>query len=454
MTESRFWVSRAARWASLAVAIAMLLAGRASAATSPEPRELPDYGGRGGQPTTPGKVLLWGPRVVFFPLYVVSEYVVRRPLGWLITSAERAQVPAALYDFFAFGPEHKAGFVPVAFVEFGFRPSVGIYAFWDDAGFSGHDLRLHVSTGGNNWFAGNVTERFRLGHDDHLTLDVSAGRRPDYAYFGNGPLTSTADRGRYGADKVDARVAVDVGIWRSSRIETAVGFRSATFRPGQYLGQPTLEDRASAGTFPLPDGYGEGYRAGFSRLKIVLDSRRPASESRSGGRLELEGEQGTDLQQAAPSGWLRYGGAVGGFLDLGDNGRVVSLSVSTVFAEPIGPRPVPFTELATLGGPGLMPGFATGRLRDRSAAVATLRYSWPIWVWLQGSLQTAVGNVFAEHLDGLRPSLLRLSAAVGIESEGSRDSTFQILFGFGTETFDRGARIDSLRLTLGARHGF
>ena len=101
-----------------------------------------------------------------------------------------------------------------------------------------------------------------------------------------------------------------------------------------------------------------------------------------------------------------------------------------------------------------MPGFATGRLRDRSAAVATLRYSWPIWVWLNGSLQTAVGNVFGEHLDGLKPSLLRLSAAMGVESQGSLDSTFQLLFGFGTETFGQGARIDSLRLALGVRHGF
>src|SRR5882672_4084403 len=90
MTEYRSRVSRGARRARLAVAIGTLIAGRASAATSPEPRELPDYDGRGGQPTTPGKVLLWVPRIAFFPFYLVSEYVVRRPLGWLITSAEHA----------------------------------------------------------------------------------------------------------------------------------------------------------------------------------------------------------------------------------------------------------------------------------------------------------------------------------------------------------------------------
>ena len=44
---------------------------------------------------------------------------------------EKAEVPAALYDFFAFGPDHKAGFVPIAFVDFGFYPSVGVYAVFE-----------------------------------------------------------------------------------------------------------------------------------------------------------------------------------------------------------------------------------------------------------------------------------------------------------------------------------
>jgi len=169
-----------------------------------------------------------------------------------------------------------------------------------------------------------------------LTINVSAGRRPDYAFYGIGPLTASDDRARYGADTFDARAVVDIGLWRSSKIETAVGFRSAAFRRGYYLGQLTIEDRAAAGTSPLPDGYSDGYEAAFTRAKVALDTRRHGSISGSGARLELEAEQGTDLKQAAPSGWMRYGGAVGGFLDLGDNGRVMSLSVSSVFADPLG----------------------------------------------------------------------------------------------------------------------
>lgn len=416
-------------------------------------REVPDYDGRGGRPTRPGDVLLWGPRVVLFPLYVVSEFVVRRPLGWLISSAERAQVPAALYNFFTFGPDHNAGIIPVAFLDFGFQPSVGIYSFWDNAGFKGHGLRLHASTGGADWLAGSFTERFRLAEARHLTLKVGAIRRPDYAFYGVGPRTAEDALSRYGADRFEARAVIDARFLGIARVEGGFGFRSMVFTEGDYLGDPTVEERAESGIFPLPDGYERGYQAGFSRLKLTLDSRGAAARSRSGARVELDAEQGTDLEHSRPSSWLRYGAALGGFVDLHDSGRVVSLSLATEFSDPLGSEAAPFTELPTLGGPALMPGFREGRLRGRSAAVATLRYTWPIWIWLDGTLQGAVGNVFGNKLEGLDPGLLRLSAALGIESHGSPDSALQILVGFGTETFDDGARVDSIRLTLGARGG-
>jgi hypothetical protein len=101
-----------------------------------------------------------------------------------------------------------------------------------------------------------------------------------------------------------------------------------------------------------------------------------------------------------------------------------------------------------------MPGFRAGRLYDRSAAVATLRYSWPIWIWLDGSLQVATGNVFGARFEGFRAERGLLSTAIGIESKGSRDSIFQVLLGFGTETFESAAKLDSLRVVFGARSGF
>ncbi len=134
------------RWALDGVAALVFLGATAlgspsSRADEPK-RAVPDYDGRGPPPTTPGDVALWVPRVALFPLYVTSEFVIRRPLGALIVAAERSNVPRWLYDFFAFGPAHKSGFAPIAMIDFGFNPSVGVYVFWDDAFAKGNDLSL------------------------------------------------------------------------------------------------------------------------------------------------------------------------------------------------------------------------------------------------------------------------------------------------------------------------
>jgi len=417
---------------------------------------LPDYDGRGGrgQPTTFGQGALWVPRVLLFPVYLVTEYVVRRPLGYAITAAERAELPAALYDIFAFGPDHKAGVVPVAFVDFGFYPSIGLYAFWDDAGFKGHQLRLRGSTAGSDWLAGAVAERFQLTPKTTLSLNGSLTHRPDYAYYGTGPDTREDARSRYGADSADLHATLRAGFWRSSSIETSLGYRSASFYPGRFGTDPSLTEQVERGVFPLPDGYAEGYRAGFQRSQLTLDTRREEAVSETGGRFVLRGEHGLDPAQSRAAGWLRYGASVGGFLDLGNRGRIISLSVAAEMADPLGGQPVPFTELVTVGGTDRLPGFRDGRLHGRSGAAATLRYSWPIWIWLDGSLQAAVGNVFGEHLQGISWGQSRFSGAVGIESRGSRDSVFQLLMGFGTETFNSGADVNSIRVVAGARSGF
>ncbi|MGE3673838.1 MAG: hypothetical protein AB7K71_29475, partial [Polyangiaceae bacterium] len=115
---------------------------------------------------------------------------------------------------------------------------------------------------------------------------------------------------------------------------------------------------------------------------------------------------------------------------------------------------IPFNEQVTLGGDRPMRGFLEGRLVDRSSAVLRFDYTWPVWVWLDGAIHYAVGNVFGEHLDGFEPGLLRQSAGVGLRAVGSRDHVFEMLQAFGTEPFDEGAEPESLRFVFGATSGF
>ncbi|HYP90115.1 MAG TPA: hypothetical protein VEQ59_18220, partial [Polyangiaceae bacterium] len=60
-------------------------AATARAEEPPPKRAKPDYDGRGGTPQPPARKALWVPRVLLFPAYVVSEYLVRRPLAAAIT---------------------------------------------------------------------------------------------------------------------------------------------------------------------------------------------------------------------------------------------------------------------------------------------------------------------------------------------------------------------------------
>jgi hypothetical protein len=429
-------------------------------AAPPAKRAAPNYDGRGGPPTTPARKALWIPRVLLFPAYVVSEYVIRRPLAAGITYAEKSGWPAAISDFLALNEVHPVGVVPFLLVDFGFEPSVGFYGYWDDAGFKGHDLRLRGSTWGPSWLSGSFKERIRLGRLE-LYLKGKLVKRPDLAFYGLGPDTRESSLTRYSARTAYAHFQTRLSFGAANLLETTVGYRGARFGPTDYDSddrgkadyQPSLDEAIERGLLPEPPGYRQGYRAPFAGARLVLDSRG-RSRARNGARLDCAVEESVDLANEPSSGWLRYGGTLGGFVDLMDGGRFLSVAVTGVLVDPLGDRPVPFTQLADLGGGLNMPGLRAGRLHGRSSAVVDVRYTWPVWLSLRGSLQAAVGNVFGARFEGFRPGRARFSAALGLETNDSRDNIFQALIGFGTETLESGAELNSIRLVVGVRDGF
>jgi hypothetical protein len=421
---------------------------------SDDDREVPDYDGRGGAPTTAGDVLLWGPRILLLPPYLVSEYLLRQPLGSVIAGAERAGIPVLIYDFFAFGPEHKAGIFPTVFASFGFRTSVGLYAFWDDAFVPGHDLRLRGAYGGRDWLAGSFTERFRFGDDpDNLVaLDALTVNRPDYTFFGIGPDSRDSDQVRYGKNTNEARLHLDKGLWHESGFRAEVLLRDVDFFRGGLRDQPVLDDAIADGTLPAPPGYPRGYTIVRSGLGASLDTRLPRPAPGSGFRVRGAAAHSANVREKGS--FVSYGGSATGFLDLNDVNRVVSLTAGARFVDPVGDGEVPFTELVTLGGTEPMRGFFPGRLTGRSGVVADLAYRWPIWIWLDGAMHAEIGNVFGEHLGGFALEKMRWSGSIGIESAGVADNPLQIMIGTGSETFESGGKIDSFRFVLGTTNGF
>jgi hypothetical protein len=408
--------------------------------------------------------------VLLSPFYLLSEYVIRKPLDALFGFLESHDRLNALYDFFAFGPDHKIGFAPIGFVEFGFLPSFGVYGFWNDALVRNNAFHVHVEAWPTDWVAASFTDRYTFGDSHFVELRAAGVNRPDQVFYGIGPGSLESDRSRFREARTDLSATVDLHLWRSSRVRTWGGLRKVDLSDGHYGSDPSLSTEAATRAFPIPFGFDRGYLDPYGAIGAAFDTRSAAAPG-SGIRLEAEGDLGTDVMHGS-AGWAHWGGAASVFIELGQPRRVLSLSAAAMFADPLGSDPSPFTELVSLGGDKWMTGYFPGRLRGRSAAVGMLRYDWPIASWIDGTLQAAFGNVFDAHLDGLRPGLLRFSGALGITTTSEIVAAFagagnvpsghqraapvgpklEFVAGFGTETFEQGAAVKSFHVAFGIPH--
>jgi hypothetical protein len=430
---------------------AIVLGAAAPAAADPR-RVVPDYDGRGNTDAHAGSWALDIPRVALWPLYAVNEYAIRRPLGALVTVAERRHWVNALSDFFTFGPRGNYMIVPTVLFDFGLLPSAGFYVSGDDAWASGNAIRLHAATWGASWINATALDRFTWSRGARsLAVRVDFEREADLLYFGTGPDVTTATRSRYGLQRFDAGARFGQALSVESALTLSSGVRAIGYRAGDCCGDPSLDARIADGSLAIPAGYGTSYTALYQRAELALDTRAPRPASATGGYLQVHAE--TDVDVRSDRSWIGYGAVVGAAIDLQGRQRTVKAQLAVDYADPLHGDLVPFNELASLGG-GLMPGFVTGWMTGRSTIAAQLGYSWPVWMWLDGQARLAMGNAFGSHLDGLAGGALRVSADLGVTSIGKRDQGFEVLVGLGTETLGRGGGIASVRLSFGSRKGF
>jgi hypothetical protein len=418
-------------------------------------RPLPDYDGLGTRPVTASQVLLWVPRLVVSPLYLTQEFLLRRPIGALVVVAEKHRIPQTMIEFFTLDKDHKVGLFPTALLDFGFKPSVGFYFFWDEFLAEKNKLRVRAGTWGPRWISVAVTDRYALDPSTDVGVHAAFSRRYDGIFAGLGPSSRAQDLSRYEADTFDGGLDFEKRDAHALRLTLGLGLRTSSFDHGTCCGDPSLRDAVRDGRLALPPGFNDGYSVVYQQLRASYDSRAKRPAAQSGIRIEGEVAPSFDVRRAPGSAWLRYGASAEGFVDVTGTQRVLSLACSALLTDKLqGPDDIPFTEQITLGGPTLMRGFLPGRLIGRTAVVATLKYSWPLWTWLDGTLQTSLGNVFGQRFTDFEPKLLRISTAVGIKSSNSPENQLELLAGFGSETLAEGAAIRSIRLAVGGTHGF
>jgi len=423
----------------------------AQSSGTPPRRPVPDYRGQEPPAPNPGEVLIWVPRVILLPAYLVTEYVVRAPIGAVATAAEKGSWGPAVFNFFAFGPDHKGGIFPTFFLNFGFRPSIGLHFFWNDTFVTGNKVTADAAWGGSNWITLGIGDRFSFSKASSIAVEAHWNRRPDNLYFGIGPETTTDFKSRYGTDVVGGSLTYLYAV-RAARIETGVHLTRTVFRDYSCCSDPTLAQRVERGELPAPPGFQENTTAAGLSLRASIDTR-PPDLNRSGVRVGVAVAPSVDVTRGFDRSWIQYGAGVEGSWDVNGRGRILSLGVLAEFADPLGSQDVPFTDLVTVGGAEPFVGFLHGRLRDRSAIGAQLSWRWPVFAYLDGVAGVSFGNVFGAHLQNFRWDDLRLSAELGVRTAAVLGaSNFQFVIGIGTEPFSQGLRLTSFSLAFGVTY--
>jgi hypothetical protein len=417
-------------------------------------RALPDYDGRPGAPRSPEDVALDFPRLLLAPFYFLVEHVVRRPLALLLTTAEREQ-----WDIFRYLPISDDplpwGVVPTAFIDFGFLPSIGIYAWFDHALVRDNYFSAQIAFGGPEWLRGTIVDRFPIGEAAVMQFTVDAWQRPDYLFLGIGSFARPDEVARYGRRFVDGTTEIRIRPYRSSQVRVMVGVSANEFYDTFAFedDEVALRDGVSRGFFQgeIPPGFDDGYAAYRQRLELAFDSRQRPPESTSGVRVEAHGELGIDLIRPLDRRWVRWGGSAGGYLEI-DSGRTLGVWGSVELASTLGTEPVPFTELPDLGVMGRMPGFRNGWVLGQSALAFGVDYAFPIAPWLDGFIAVSTGAAYGPHFEAFDAGLFRMSYALGVRA-GSPDQPFVFQVGMGTAAFDDGAGPQVFRLTFGSQPG-
>ena len=446
-------------------------------------RETPNYEGRDSEAAGAGDVLIWVPRVVLFPVHLTLNWLVRKPIVWLITRAEAnyffTRVEKALTFF-----DGKATLFPTFLADFGLNPAAGLTYTHSDLFADSNTFNLSVAMWNpRDWLRVAIRNEQLTFSDDTglIVLDGEFLRRPDQVYYGIGADTRTDDERIYAIERGEVGLELFATLAGLNKISFSTRFRIVEFdsegarrpaigRQNNLDGVPL--ERPGAIAFSTPDtipGFDERYQLLEHRIHIMLDSRSPDTQFDGGTGLRFEafGSFEWDPQQTSRS-FFRVGGELSAFYDFSDKGHVAGLRAYTEFLiDDIGDDDVPFTELPQMGGPEIMRGYLPGRFIGKYAVALTGTYRYPVWSLLDAEVFGSIGNAFGtpDEVNDVeitgdgsqRFSFNHLYAAggIGLRTNLDRDVALSILFGLGTNRFDsEDFGIDSIRFTFGVTQGF
>ncbi len=427
-----------------------------------EDRPLPNYDGRASEGTNAAQALIWLPRVVFFPVHLVFEYLIRFPLVQGLTKIEEYYVIKRVERIFTWR-DGKSGVYPTFLADFGLRPAVGLTTFHRDLFVRGNTFTAAIGTWGPRWLRISAANETLVLDEDTGRVELSGffDTRPDQPFYGVGPATSKEDEVRFQWSRwqVGGRFLASLG--GLSRLQFGTAFRHVDFLDDP-IDPPYDPTRMSAPGFDAGS-----YEILESEARLKIDTRDPDTEFKGGTGylLELFGTFAFDPSSTSRN-YVRWGAETAVFYDFTERGHVLALRLSTEIVEETGGTEVPFTELASLGGLESMRGFLPRRFVGDSAVFGTLSYRYPVWSMIDAEVFSSVGNVFDDRLQGFALTRLYLNSGIGLRTNLDRDVALTFMFAVGSNRFDglptrpdlaqteRDFRIESYRVVFGLTQGF
>ena len=329
------------------------------------------------------------------------------------------------------GPEPPAyGFIPIVSVGGSEGLVVGGAFFYNNVFGTGRRTRISARYGGSDTYS--VSGRFRdqglFGSRIKFGLDGGYYSDGDERFFERGNDTEESDRIEYSFRQGLAEATFLVPVYGPFRLDLSTEFKHI-----DILDDSDTDD-APLSVDVIGFGAADMLSAGGD---IIFDFSRSAgltAPRKYGGSILLLGYRyGQDLgsrnfayhrtkaewRQFVPVPFLAFD-------------RRLAFRARLEKTHPPKGNLVPFYELATLGGPNSLRGFAANRFRDEGYLLFTAEYRYPVWDILDAVVFFDTGQVFQRYED-IDPAVFHSNVGAGLRVFSASDVAGRLEIAFGPE---------------------
>lgn len=414
----------------------------AQAAAAEDPGPAPENArGLEEKATNPDDVGLLAPRVVLFPVRIVTQGVffpIRHTIRFVQRHALVERVVDVLYN-----DERTAAILPTFQFISAYGPTVGVKAIHENLAGHGEKGELSIQGGGvynlaaEGAFSANRVNGSRL----YVSSVVRYDTRPRLLFEGIGDdLPEYEGGGRI----LDPREASYRTRFSQDRLLLAQGAGYTIGQPGNLvkIGGAAIFNRRTFGENTTEETSIEqvydtsklvGFREGATTLEVdatlTVDTRDSEGQTSSGVYVDAFAGAVPPIRKYA---YAHYGFEATGYIDLYKQTRVLVVRGGIEAVEG-GDDDIPFAALPRLGGPTRLRGYRLDRFRDEKSALATVEYQYPIHEMIGGAFFLDAGHVGKNYEKLSELSNWRLGGGFGLRVRSKEHSLFSLDFAYGND---------------------